>query len=835
MQVAPVSARRRRLVTLLAIALAAATSLAQETAEPEEGGGEAAVEIADVAAQGEAAVEEAPQVNARTVFGLDDPHVHDIPRDVYVADDVPAARRATTPYLNRDFDRVHDSARLSQTEEADVALVGTQEELDRQVMLTRHGFWKRADAKFDEVVITPTERPEDGYGIWRAWESDGLCPRELFLVDPWGSFSWHSTPHQPLTQQRCSWLIRPGLYRQNAYIRLSRAPVTFSFRSFSLVTDVEFVDIYDGAERNATLLGRFTGEMVPHEITSTRSEIRLVYWAELNRTTDSVWDEVTNAVERGMLQPAVRSFALAARFGMRGFFGQDIRQIIRGLAQRAANHPGRTWLRRKWFSDAGTRFDFDFATAVEAAFQEARGWRKLSRREAGKEEGAWDLVYGPRRYPTPMLQPGRNPAYSVSAGGSASPAEGRIGLATQVFGFAASVDALARGQGTGIKRAAPGSEELVSFSSIYPDEPSGFSLDFTTTADCYGKGIATYGQRTLPAVTLSGSPASNFRFLPFPLEMSSCQPFALSGRQRTRDRPFTIADNLMKLAQEDELNSCIDGGCQPLIPLALTAVGSNCSEVCTPFIECVNGMVQNKSRWEVPGGRLLYNTSLVMIARQQCLESDDGRACINLWHPTEEEIAMDQGKSPERPKRSGCLDLDCYFCAPRLFRKQFDCAFECGQNMADPSIDCMDCSFTYEDSYEGIDTLRENTWVSYFVGAIGYNDCPNCEPYAIDADGRMSEDCRRCHYPVEDLINADHRDCLDGQTDSCVSFDRTAFNFDQDVLGILNARAQELLEGVEAETYSYAAQQAAGATYAGDAGADGDASAADVDTYSGGR
>ena len=110
-------------------AYAAATSLAQETAEPEEGGGEAAVEIADVAAQeGEAAVEEAPQVNARTVFGLDDPHVHDIPRDVYVADDVPAARRATTPYLNRDFDRVHDSARLSQTEEADVALVGTQEE-----------------------------------------------------------------------------------------------------------------------------------------------------------------------------------------------------------------------------------------------------------------------------------------------------------------------------------------------------------------------------------------------------------------------------------------------------------------------------------------------------------------------------------------------------------------------------------------------------------------------------------------------------------------------------------------------------------------------------------
>ena len=538
-----------------------------------------------------------------------------------------------------------------------------------------------------------------------------------------------------------------------------------------------------------------------------------MYWAELNRTAGELWDEIEGEVGRGMLQPAVRRFATAARFGVQGFYTQDMRRALLAVARRASQHPDRAWLRRKWFRGSGQRFDLDFSTAVEAVFQDSIQWRKRSRHEPGKEDQPWDDVYSPRHYPAPVVHPERNPEYAKALAeerrGGRKKRAARIGTAQQVYGFEASVNAGGERQGGGARKyAGPGAadpDETVSFASVLPDEQSGFSLDFTTAADCYGLGIAPYGQKFLPPLTMTGT-ESNYRFLPLPLRVSTCQPITLSGYQRTRDRPFTIADSVMKTAQEEELESCVGGGCDPHIERALTSEYSNCTDVCEPFLQCVDDTLTeaNMSAWRV--GHNMYNASLVVEARAGCLTSSAGRLCTNLVEYTAEEIEADQARSPDNPKRSGCLHLGCFLCAAVLFKQVFDCAVACGRDMDDPSVDCMDCSFTFEDSYESIDLLRALVFRAYFVGAIGFIDCLTCDPSTPE----LSEECRRCHYPIEDLINTDHVACLAGETMRCASFDRGAFNFNQDVLGILSERARELLTGAEEEeevtSYSYGAQ-----------------------------
>ena len=225
----------------------------------------------------------------------------------YTIEPVLARSTGTTSWLDRDRQRVmagsdlyDDDAQLHQGNET-LRMAGDTNERAVAAFMSRHGLYRRADDKFSEFVAQPTGRSDDGYGLWRVWESHGDCPIELLLADPWGSISWQAPPG-PLRVIECSWVVRPGMYRHSGYFKLSRAPIVLSFRSFSLAAPHEVLDVYDGAHQDARLLGRFTGLKRPEQITSTNAEIRIVLSADLGTEAQQVWVELDTFLASGKLQ-----------------------------------------------------------------------------------------------------------------------------------------------------------------------------------------------------------------------------------------------------------------------------------------------------------------------------------------------------------------------------------------------------------------------------------------------------------------------------------------------------------------------------------------------------
>ena len=270
---------------------------------------------------------------------------------------------------------------------------------------------------------------------------------------------------------------------------------------------------------------------------------------------------------------------------------------------------------------------------------------------------------------------------------------------------------------------------------------------------------------------------------------------------------------------------CVDGSCNPMAS-GTSGSGGNCSTACEVFLACTTDALANRSEWKV--GRNLYNKSLAMRARAHCLGIPEAVECLNIKKPDvdpcvgrKSTVDAPCGEEPislSNPKSAGCLDLGCYFCGQVLWSKYFTCAIDCGgvndasicpacahaahmccqpvhppppvpplpQNMTHPSIECSDCSFNFEDMYEQIDLLRYTLWQAYFVGAMGKTGCseilcPFTHTGLLDASEPMSEDCRRCHYPMEDFINTDHEACLHGDEFRCVTLTRGINNYMQDV------------------------------------------------------
>ena len=60
-----------------------------------------------------------------------------------------------------------------------------------------------------------------------------------------------------------------------------------------------------------------------------------------------------------------------------------------------------------------------------------------------------------------------------------------------------------------------------------------FAINFTVEADCAS--LLPYGEQRFPADTVQGK-LRNFRSLPFPLVLSSCQLISAGGAQTTRAR-----------------------------------------------------------------------------------------------------------------------------------------------------------------------------------------------------------------------------------------------------------------------------------------------------------
>ena len=133
-----------------------------------------------------------------------------------------------------------------------------------------------------------------------------------------------------------------------------------------------------------------------------------------------------------------------------------------------------------------------------------------------------------------------------------------------------------------------------------------------------------------------------------------------------------IADNVMKMAQEDELQSCVSGNCVKMLGDANSADGSNCSTSCVVLVECVAESMLNVSKLRL--GHHLYNKSLAIESRRRCLALEDAPLCVNI-------LALPEGETRSRrhPKQSGCINFDCFYCLPQLYKKYFECALECGK------------------------------------------------------------------------------------------------------------------------------------------------------------
>ena len=597
-------------------------------------------------------------------------HIRNSPVDLAYSNTATLARSSeTTPWLNRDKSRVVTSVDHT----GRPALAGSIEEIFSQTELTRLGLYRRVDAKFAQFVPRTVE--EDGYGIWRNWESQGNCPPELLIRDPWGTISWEADYGAHVSSTECSWVVQPGMFRKDGYIRLSKAPVVLSFKTLSLLTNIEYLDVYDGAHTRARHIARYTGRKVPHQITSSGAELRIVYWVDLNRTAAQGWEEIEAALAAADLVAAVRRFSTMARFGVVGYYGQDARRALETMAARLSSKPHNRWMRRKWFRSAGG-FAHAYDAAAATVGQDADLWQKRHRHEPGKEGMPWETALGPRKWPQAFVEPEQNPNYHVMETG-------------HKLDFTPTPEGVWR-----------------------HDEPSGFSLDFTTTADCRGAGIATEGKAFMAPLSVSGH-YDNYKYLPFPLPASSCQLMEIDGPQTTSHRPFTyvlpppspfeshfpsrnsycgyaydrrIVEYKMKTAAEEEIRYCVDGSCNPMTS-GLTGSGGNCSSACEVFLGCVDNVLQNKSQWKI--GRNLYNKSLVMRARGECFRSAEATECLNIVRPNTEACppgrssteAAPCGEDPisyDNPKSAGCLDLDCYFCGQVLWSKYFTCALDCG-------------------------------------------------------------------------------------------------------------------------------------------------------------
>ena len=185
------------------------------------------------------------------------------------------------------------------------------------------------------------------------------------------------------------------------------------------------------------------------------------------------------------------------------YYGQSARRALETMAARLSSKPHNRWMRRKWFRSAG-----GFAQAYDAATatvgQDADLWQKRHRHEPGKEGVPWETALGPRKWPQAFVEPDQNSNFHVME-------------SDNKLDFTPTTDGVWQ-----------------------HDESSGFSLDFTTTADCRGAGLATEGKAYMPPLSITGH-HDNFKYLAFPLPASSCQLMDIDGPQTTSSRPFTYA------------------------------------------------------------------------------------------------------------------------------------------------------------------------------------------------------------------------------------------------------------------------------------------------------
>lgn len=93
------------------------------------------------------------------------------------------------------------------------------------------------------------------------------CSGVTTLTAASGSFSDGSGTNNYTDNSNCQWLIQPS----------GASSITLSFTSFETEASFDFVEIYDGTTTAATLLGSFSGTLLPSPVTSTGGAILVVF------------------------------------------------------------------------------------------------------------------------------------------------------------------------------------------------------------------------------------------------------------------------------------------------------------------------------------------------------------------------------------------------------------------------------------------------------------------------------------------------------------------------------------------------------------------------------
>jgi len=103
------------------------------------------------------------------------------------------------------------------------------------------------------------------------------CAGDKILTSLNGTFNDGSGPcydYKPSAQ--CSWLIDPQTQVDSV------SGINLSFQRFELENNEDYVSIYDGADESAPLIGNFSGNNLPDEITSSGNKLFVTFTSEEN-------------------------------------------------------------------------------------------------------------------------------------------------------------------------------------------------------------------------------------------------------------------------------------------------------------------------------------------------------------------------------------------------------------------------------------------------------------------------------------------------------------------------------------------------------------------------
>jgi PKD repeat protein len=130
------------------------------------------------------------------------------------------------------------------------------------------------------MLVRFTSDATNTFAGWSAYYTSAIsyCSGTVVLTSPTGAFDDGSGNNNYSNNSYCYWLIEPP----------GAVAITLSFVSFVTEAGYDYVEIYDGSDNYAPLLGHFTGSSLPGEVTSSGGSM-LVYFHSDNSLTFAGW------------------------------------------------------------------------------------------------------------------------------------------------------------------------------------------------------------------------------------------------------------------------------------------------------------------------------------------------------------------------------------------------------------------------------------------------------------------------------------------------------------------------------------------------------------------